>query len=265
MVALIGVSGFLLAVFLSYRIWVASLRRWRAVPLLILALSFAGGAVALDLAVWSAKQSSNLSLTTRYQSVWAWFALDTASEAVATASLVWLLVLRPRRARSGTSAARAGAGTGPPAQSLLSRAVYRAVETNAIALMLNALTVALFGTAHMTLYAYTVPAFCLTNVYAINLFAQLLSRPALQLPPANSLDTNFAAVTAIHFLSEVKVEVSEPTAAMRVAGAQVFARRFDGPSLCHDDGDSAEEEVNLGLGGDSEKGTGTTACGHEGW
>ena len=43
MMTFIGVSCFFLNVFLSYRIWVASLKEWCAVPLVILALSGAGG------------------------------------------------------------------------------------------------------------------------------------------------------------------------------------------------------------------------------
>ncbi len=50
----IGVSCFLLNCFLSYRIWIASLKEWRAVPALILLLSAGGGGVSMYLAGTSA-------------------------------------------------------------------------------------------------------------------------------------------------------------------------------------------------------------------
>ena len=189
--------------------------------------------VAIYLSIWYAQQATNLSLTTRPNLIWSWFALDTASEALATGALLWLLVLKPRREH----------GALLKNQPVLAGLVLRAVETNFLSLVFHIVTMALFGTSSSTIYSYTVPAFCLTNIYAINLFSQLLSRPALQPKVATGYDTNFVSLAKIQVVSEVEVEVSEPTAAQRSRGARAYEAHYDGPSLCHD-----LQDIELGPG-----------------
>jgi hypothetical protein len=148
LMALIGVSCFTLNIFLGFRIWIASLRTWRVVPLLIVGLSLAGGGISLGLAGWYSRQATNLSLTTMPTLIWAWFAVDTASEAIATCALLWLLVVKPRRERRSLNL---------PTQGTLARLVVTAVETNLLSLLFHIVTMALFGTSERTLYAYVVP------------------------------------------------------------------------------------------------------------
>lgn len=251
MMGMIGVSCFLLNIFLSYRIWIASLGTWRVVPGVILSLSAAGGGLSLYLAGWYSQQATNLSLTTRPNIIWAWFATDTASEAIATLSLLWLVVIQPRRARPA-----AALGPHLPAHGILVRIVLRAVETNVLSLVFHILTMSLYGRSSSTSYSYTVPAFCLTNIYAINLFAQLLSRPAIVPQPASCWDSDFKSIKIV---SEVAVEVSEPTAAQRARGAGAYERHFEGPSLWHQR--EGEDEKGEGSGHDLEMGLGAVETG----
>ena len=150
----IGTTDFLLQIFLTWRIYAVSGRKWRVFPAVAMLFSVAGTVLPYYVAIWLRGKDFVTSLNTVMPLIWSWWALHAWCDVMTTSALMWFVVYLPWKN-----------GAGRAATSLtLRHIVVRAVESNALSLVWQTAIVIPLALSDKAGFGYLIPAQSITKV-----------------------------------------------------------------------------------------------------
>jgi len=138
----IGLTCMILQFFLTYRIWIVSMKRWRVYPAATMLFTTAGAALSLYCAVWLSGQETVAALNSIKKLIYIWWACHALSDLMTTCALLYFIVWLPRR-RNGRQHSMT-----------LRKIVKRAVECNALSLVAQTAIIIVLSQSSTVGYAY---------------------------------------------------------------------------------------------------------------